>query len=211
MLKEARLELINGININNFKIYCNKETKGRFKEETNMSLYIKYKDKEDFLLNLKLFYGRGSFYKEWVEIYNISTSLSFLNFFDSIIEEGILRLFYNYLENEGKLFIEYYKDRETAEQLERNYPIISTRIGFKLFKIGFINFKDWYFAEGFYEGGQKIQAEKNLNSYIKLKFMKEIYYEIMKFVNNNRNGDEILKKSIYYSNEILKILKNYLE
>jgi hypothetical protein len=211
MLKEARLELINGININNFKIYCNKETKGRFKEETNMSLFIKYKNEEDFLLNLKLFYGRGSFYKEWVEIYNINTFLSFLNFFDSIIEEEILRFFYNYLENEGKLFIEYYKDRETVEQLERNYPIISTRIGFKLFKIGFINFKDWYFAEGFYEGGQKIQAEKNLNSYIKLKFMKEIYYEIMKFVNNNRNGDEILKKSIYYSNEILKILKNYLE
>jgi hypothetical protein len=134
-----------------------------------------------------------------------------LNFFDSIIEEEILRFFYNYLENEGKLFIEYYKDRETVEQLERNYPIISTRIGFKLFKIGFINFKDWYFAEGFYEGGQKIQAEKNLNSYIKLKFMKEIYYEIIKFVNKNRNGDEILKKSISYSNEILKILKNYLE
>ncbi|MDT7886403.1 MAG: DUF1122 family protein [Thermoproteota archaeon] len=211
MLKEARLELINGITINNFKIYCNKETKGRFKEETNMSLFIKYKNEEDFLLNLKLFYGRGSFYKEWVEIYNINTFLSFLNFFDSIIEEEILRFFYNYLENEGKLFIEYYKDRETVEQLERNYPIISTRIGFKLFKIGFINFKDWYFAEGFYEGGQKIQAEKNLNSYIKLKFMKEIYYEIIKFVNKNRNGDEILKKSISYSNEILKILKNYLE
>ena len=211
MLKEARLELINGININNFKIYCNKETKGRFKEETNMSLFIKYKNEEDFLLNLKLFYGRGSFYKEWVEIYNINTFLSFLNFFDSIIEEKILRFFYNYLENEGKLFIEYYKDRETVEQLERNYPIISTRIGFKLFKIGFINFKDWYFAEGFYEGGQKIQAEKNLNSYIKLKFMKEIYYEIIKFVNKNRNGDKILKKSISYSNEILKILKNYLE
>lgn len=211
MLKEARLELINGININNFKIYCNKETKGRFKEETNMSLFIKYKNEEDFLLNLKLFYGRGSFYKEWVEIYNINTFLSFLNFFDSIIEEEILRFFYNYLENEGKLFIEYYKDRETVEQLERNYPIISTRIGFKLFKIGFINFKDWYFAEGFYEGGQKIQAEKNLNSYIKLKFMKEIYHEIIKFVNKNRNGDEILKKSISYSNEILKILKNYLE
>jgi hypothetical protein len=211
MLKEARLKLINGININNFKIYCNKETKGRFKEETNMSLFIKYKNEKDFLLNLKLFYGRGSFYKEWVEIYNINTFLSFLNFFDSIIEEEILRFFYNYLENEGKLFIEYYKDRETVEQLERNYPIISTRIGFKLFKIGFINFKDWYFAEGFYEGGQKIQAEKNLNSYIKLKFMKEIYYEIIKFVNKNRNGDEILKKSISYSNEILKILKNYLE
>ncbi|MFZ8850170.1 MAG: DUF1122 family protein [Thermoproteota archaeon] len=211
MLKEARLELINGISINNFKIYCNKEKKGRFKEETNMSLFIKYKNEEDFLLNLKLFYGRGSFYKEWVEIYNINTFLSFLNFFDSIIEEEILRFFYNYLENEGKLFIEYYKDRETVEQLERNYPIISTRIGFKLFKIGFINFKDWYFAEGFYEGGQKIQAEKNLNSYIKLKFMKEIYYEIIKFVNKNRNGDEILKKSISYSNEILKILKNYLE
>jgi hypothetical protein len=211
MLKEARLELINGITINNFKIYCNKETKGRFKEETNMSLFIKYKNEEDFLLNLKLFYGRGSFYKEWVEIYNINTFLSFLNFFDSIIEEEILRFFYNYLENEGKLFIEYYKDRETVEQLERNYPIISTRIGFKLFKIGFINFKDWYFAEGFYEGGQKIQAEKNLNSHIKLKFIKETYYEIIKFVNNNRNGDEILKKSISYSNEILKILKNYLE
>jgi hypothetical protein len=41
--------------------------------------------------------------------------------------------------------------------------------------------------------------------------MKEIYYEIIKFVNKNRNGDEILKKSISYSNEILKILKNYLE
>ncbi len=211
MLKEARLELINGINIADFKIYCNKEIRGRFKEETNMNIFIKCGDKEDFLFNLKMFYGRGNFYKEWVEIYNINTFLSFLNFFDSVVEEEILRFFYNYLENEGKLFIEYYKDKETAKQLERNYPIISTRIGFKLFKIGFINFKDWYFAEGFYEGGQKIQAEKNLNSHIKLKFIKETYYEIIKFVNNNRNGDEILKKSISYSNEILKILKNCLE
>lgn len=212
MLKEARNELVKGINIINTKIYCNKETKGRFKEESNMSLFIRYNYKENFLCNLKLFYGRGEFYKEWVEIYNINPFLNSFYFFDSIIEEEFLRFFYKYLENKGKIFIEYYKDPETSKQLERNYPIIVSRIGYKLFKIGFINFKDWYFAEGFYEGGQKIQAEKNLDSNIILNFFKKINFEIINFLKENKNkeANEIKKKSLYYAKETLRVLKTYL-
>ncbi|MHA1209321.1 MAG: DUF1122 family protein [Candidatus Freyarchaeota archaeon] len=33
-------------------------------------------------------------------------------------------------------------------------------LGYKLFQLGFTWFKDWYFAEGFWEGGVKLQGEK---------------------------------------------------
>lgn len=51
-----------------------------------------------------------------------------------------------------------YTDTLTAEALNERVPPPATPIGFLLWKAGCRWFKDWYIAEGFREGGQKLQG-----------------------------------------------------
>lgn len=53
-----------------------------------------------------------------------------------------------------------YTDSLTAEALNIDIPPPATPIGHLLFINGFTWFKDWYIAEGWREGGQKLQANK---------------------------------------------------
>lgn len=59
-----------------------------------------------------------------------------------------------------------------------------SRLGFELFKNGFTWFKDWYFPEGYLEGGRKLQGEKPLNDKAKLAQLKRIQQEVREFLRN---------------------------
>ncbi len=139
----------------------------------------------------KIFWGR-KYYKPWVELFGISPLLNFGNrpvkYFDSTIEDKILELFSKFLGPGGKIYVECEQDIETLFVLTRNFPIPVSRLGFKLFKNGFTWFKDWYFPEGYLEGGRKLQGEKPLDEKVKLAQIRIIKSEI-------RNSLKVLKKS----------------
>lgn len=64
-----------------------------------------------------------------------------------------------------------------------------SRLGYKLFKLGFTWFKDWYFAEGFWEGRQKLQGEKP-NDESRIRQFKQIYIEVEAFLEKEQSLGE---------------------
>ena len=180
-IKDTIKQLKIGIEVDDFLIYANKEIPGRFDEEINLDIYLKRGKIELKLLIAKIFFGRG-YYKPWVELFSISPLLDLgkiqLRYFDSAIEAKILELFSKSLEPARYIYVEYEQDKETLYILQRGFAMPISRLGYELFKNGFTWFKDWYFPEGYLEGGRKLQGEKPLNETIKSTQLKKIRAEV---------------------------------
>jgi hypothetical protein len=180
-------QLKHGIKIGDYLIYAKKEIPGRFDEEINLDIYLKRGKIELKLLIAKIFFGRG-YYKPWVELFAISPELDFGNFklqyFDSVVEDKILEIFEKAIGPGGNLYVAYEQDKETLYILQQGIAMPISRLGYKLFKKGFTWFKDWYFPEGYLEGGRKLQGEKPLNDKAKLAQLKRIQREVREFLRN---------------------------
>ncbi len=107
---------------------------------------------------MKLFMGR-KYYKPWVELYNFTNKWFHLKN-DRALLKKLMHFFSCLLEENESLYMEYYHDRELVSQLEKNNKVEDTFLGKILKEVGFKKFRDWYFPEGMWEGGQKIEAWK---------------------------------------------------
>ncbi|MEN3033833.1 MAG: DUF1122 family protein [Aquificaceae bacterium] len=137
-----REELISSLSVCGFSMSF--IGKGRFIEEENFSL-----SGNDCSLGLKVFYGRGKYLKPWAEIFNIKGK-----FFGFGIESSLYRSLLSF----SWIFVEYILDRETTFELDRGKKPEETRLGKVLLSCGYRSLKDWYFPEGWMEGGPKMQA-----------------------------------------------------
>jgi len=151
-----------------------------------MDIYIRKDNNEDYVLTAKIFLGRKPYYLPWVELFNIHNQLDIGRdihfYFDSAYEKQLISYFSSFLDPAGRIFIEYYRDAETMYGLQSGFPPATTRLGFKLFENGFTWFKDWYFPEGFLEGGQKLQGEKTSDRESKNRQLIQILKEIKSFL-----------------------------
>ncbi len=168
MLREMVESLRSGISVDGYSLYIHKTVPGRFREEQNAELYFRTKTDRTYLASAKIFFGRPPDYSPWVELFGINESFALesrmLDFSGSRFEAVILDTFSANLNAGAKLFVEYYTDRETMHLLQRGFPIVLSRLGFEMLTRGFTWFKDWYFPEGFMEGGWKLQGEKPLTN-----------------------------------------------
>lgn len=128
--------------------YLHKVEVGRFVEEENITLA---KDGKR-LMYIKAFYGRKPYWKEWLELFHIDPS-----FFGSNFEDKLYQIISKYFR---RVFVEYYEDKQTLEELKSGKPAEETRLGSKLKALGYKYFRDWYYPEGWMEGGYKLQAER---------------------------------------------------
>lgn len=184
---------------------------GRFVEEKNIEFYIGIENKFKRLLVMKVFSGRPPFYRKWVEVFAIQSEIdlekSMFIFIDSVYEDKLINCLSNFLNNGESLFIEYTYDKETWKILELGIPPHLTRLGYKLLKHGFTWFKDWYFPEGFMEGGPKIQAEKPINSKTRARHIEELCSE-----SNNIYSKLFSLKSVnVYSKIATNCINRYVE
>jgi hypothetical protein len=186
MLSSLIQSLEKGVTVNDHAVNAHKIAPGRFREEQNIELHYRVYNKERFLLNAKVFHGRRPEYSPWVELFDIEKKLDLdttqLSYFESPFEDLILRIF---SENHGpgaKLFVEYYNDTETRRELAMGFPAVLSRLGYRMFNLGFTWFKDWYFPEGYLEGNQKLQGEKPDTSESRERQTKIIIDEIEKFL-----------------------------
>lgn len=186
-------KIISGIAINEFNVYAKIIHKGRFLEETNLDIYLKMNQLEHFLLSVKIFRGRKPYYRPWIEIFNINNEINIGNkslaYFNSNLEDAVLSFFSQLLEHGESIYVEYYNDIETKKQLEANIPPVISRLGYKLFTLGFTWFKDWYFPEGFMEGNMKLQGEKPLNNTLKSEQLRKMHEEIKAFLIHAKNNE----------------------
>ncbi|HCO39717.1 MAG: DUF1122 family protein [Aquificota bacterium] len=121
---------------------------GRFIEEENITLT---KDGKR-LMYIKAFYGRKPYWKEWIELFHIDPA-----FFSSELEDKLYGIISKYFR---RVFVEYYEDKQTLEELKAGKPPEETRLGSKLKALGYTYLRDWYYPEGWMEGGYKLQAER---------------------------------------------------
>lgn len=185
MLEKIVHETIKGFEIDKFTVYAKAAKTGRFKEEVILPIHLREDIYEENLLFIRVYYGMDPYHKPWVEFYGINSSLKLekgFYYFDSTIEEKLLGLFSNALPPGGKIYVQYDNDIETSYGLTYRFPPIVTRIGFKLFNLGFTWFKDWYFPEGGSEGGQKLQGEKPLNYEARDRHLRGLRKEIKPFI-----------------------------
>jgi len=100
------------------------------------------------LCHIKIFTGRPPHYGPWAEVFNLSP-----DFVGPVGAPRLLRL----TQIHGA---EYIEDGETFNALRRGISPEETWLGRLLTRCGFCIIKDWYFPEGWLEGGMKLQAEK---------------------------------------------------
>ncbi len=202
LLKNIVNNLIKGLKIDSYVIFSDNPARGRFKEESDLNIFIKNKNFTDNLFHLKFYMGIKPYYHPWIEVTNINKTINLdkkIKYFDSEIEVFMLKLVSNYISNGEKVYIEYSNDIETSFGLTYNFPPAITRLGNKLFKLDFTWFKDWYFPEGGNEGGQKLQGEKPLDGQSKNRHLKKIKLEINNFLNENNKFD---KNNNFYTNAV---------
>lgn len=206
--------LVKGFRIGNFEIYAGRITRGRFIEEKNFVLCLRKGVAEDYLLTIKFFSGRRPYYKSWAELFSINNRINLegeaLDYVDSAFEENILRLSSSLIEPGGAIFVEYHEDAETASGLMSGYPMPVTRLGYKLFRLDFTWFKDWYFPEGLMEGGRKLQGEKPLNNEIRMSQLRKMRDEINTFLRHLESSKENTRYEENAANrarEVLQMIK----
>lgn len=208
-LKSTIKSLKEGFKIEDYFVYTKKEIPGRFDEEINVDIYLKRGKIELKLLVAKIFFGRG-YYKPWVELFSISPELDFgklnLEYFDSDIEDRFLGLFSKGLRPGENIYVEYEQDKETLYIQQRGLAMPISRLGYKLFKKGFTWFKDWYFPEGYLEGGRKLQGEKPHNKKIKSDHLRQIKKEVRESLNKMRNYEphKYITRAITRAKSILR-------
>ncbi|MEF8873874.1 MAG: DUF1122 family protein [Candidatus Thermoplasmatota archaeon] len=167
MLKDILQKLKKGARVKEFTVLGEEFREGRMSRQKYFDLNLRLGEEKKKLMQLSVYHGKPPHYKPWIELFSIDPKLIFeektIHFFGSDIETFILNTFSDSLGDGGRIFIEYQHDKSTREELSVGIPEVCTRLGFKLFRRDFTWFKDWYFAEGFYEGGQKLQAEKAID------------------------------------------------
>ncbi len=165
MLQDMLERLESGIELGSRRLIIEKGDPGRFPEEKNAEILLGKERRH--LLYVTLYFGRGESYMPWAELYGIARSVEGArgkqSFFGSGLELELLKLFSEELGKGGRIFVEYGHDAETNYGLNRSFPEPVTRLGNVLYGLGFTWFKDWYFPEGYMEGGMKLQAERAID------------------------------------------------
>ncbi len=195
MLDQVNDLLKNGLRVNGHTIYAKSISEGRFREEKDIELFLRGGNEKTYLLYVKLFCGRPPEYQPWVELFDINEHLQLgghvFDYFDSPFEDSVLRFFADNTAPGSKLFVEYYNDVETQTQLAASIPVVISRLGYKMFKLGFTWFKDWYFPEGYMEGNQKLQGEKPLNAAARERHIKTMSKELASFEQRLAHTDHV--------------------
>ncbi|MCE4603997.1 MAG: DUF1122 family protein [Aeropyrum sp.] len=169
--------------------------RGRFAGEIYVRLDVRSSHGHiQHLADVLLFCGRG-FYRPWVEIYNVSNVVGLdgrsLELAGSRLEASILDLASSSLGPGHSLYVEYIWDQTTLREVSLGVPAPATRLGFELWRRGFMWFKVWYYPEGFMEGSEKIQAEKPVDENHARRLMVEIANELKSFISRWKGAVEV--------------------
>ena len=185
--EELLLEAESGIEAGDARAYARNVKPCGPKGILNLEVYLRDGSAEEHLLCMALFPGRRPHYRPWMELFCIREAAAGVSYFGSEVEDKLLEFLCAGLGPGGKIFVEYYYDRETYCGLAMGFPPAITRQGYKLFRLGFTWFKDWYFSEGGHEGGQKLQGERPLDEAARRKHMQRIKTEVEAFLERSED------------------------
>ncbi len=175
--------------------YSVKTSEGRFSNEIRFELFLasEHATSPQPVVHGRYFAGEA-YYRPWLEIhYNETIVLNSRNL--SLMEKGLDEKLFKHLSDllppASHIMVFYSNHPETEKALSVGVPPPATYIGYLLFQAGCTWFKDWYFPEGFMEGGVKLQGNKPLNDEHRRKALGKIKPELLQFLNKD-NGENRL-------------------
>ena len=83
-----------------------------------------------------------------------------------------------------------YGDDETERGLKRRFPPVATPLGKALFDAGATWFKDWYYPEGWLEGGLKLQGNKPASEEARNAHLAELAAELEEWLPHVESADD---------------------
>ena len=197
--------------MNSYVLHVDNLSRGRFIEETNFELYLKAIDRESSenpTVKGKYFSGRGEFYKPWLEIYYYNRvkfkSSKIVDLSEKGLDEKLFKHLSDLLPPDAHIMVIYLNHEETRKGLEQGVPAPATPIGYLLWKSGCTWFKDWYFAEGFWEGDVKLQGNKPLNEENRRKDLLETRKELTDFLKKEKGKEKLFLDARKRAEEVLK-------
>ena len=207
---ETLISRLDGLRLEEYRLSLEKLGRSRIRETLRLRLVIR-NGGEETVLYLLVFLGRGELYRAWIEVFGAKRELHLdrevLMFPGSQLEAHILDAVSASLGPGERLFIEYLYDEETMRALELGVPAPATRLGYELFTRGLRWFKDWYFPEGFMEGGPKLQAEKPLGKEHEEELLVGIKKELVEFIETWRGSrDPLITRALERARQILAAL-----
>ena len=108
------------------------------------------------------FEGLGRWYRPWLEV-RYHNRLSAMDLGGTGEEEALFKLLCGILPPGSHIMVPYRTHRITAMALMFRVPPAASPLGYLMYLGGCRWYKDWYFAEGFMEGEEKLQATKPLD------------------------------------------------
>jgi len=184
--KDNPLYVLDGKKLGEHTLRLGEVKKGAFAGVFMFSLFIEGND-----IVSGLYYTGSKWIRPWMEIdYNPVAEIEGLG-------EELFQILSELIPPGGHLSVSYLNHKVTARALSTGVPPAATPLGYLLWRSGFRWFKDWYFAEGWKEGGPKLQGEKSLN-------------EARKRVNTQKIIDEVtdfVSKTGYIESEIEEVCK----
>jgi hypothetical protein len=137
------------------------------------------------------FVGRGDYIKAWIEFrYNPRAEFpdgAAVDLEEMGLTHELFSLLGGMIPPGGSMMVIYGAEShplstDTEKGLKRAFPPAATPFGYYLWGIGLRWFKDWYFPEGWMEGGMKLQATRPLDESIKAQREEKARGELTIFV-----------------------------
>jgi len=176
---EQHLErLIGGRALDGYSLEPGDFKRGRTERETYFNVFLKRAGRLSLHPTVQglFFMGRGDYIKAWVEFRYVPVA-EFPEGFSVDLEEagltpGLFSIMGELVPPGGSMMVIYGAEvyplhRETEQGLKIGFPPQATPLGYYLWTNGFRWFKDWYFPEGWMEGGMKLQATRPLDDAVR--------------------------------------------
>ena len=172
--------------------------RGRFPEELDAVVLAGASDRP--AIRLKYFGGRRSAgVGPWIEA-------SVANDGDEAYRAELVAALAGLLPPGGYLMIGY-GDDETERGLKRRFPPAVTPLGKALLDAGCTWFKDWYYPEGWMEGGMKLQGNKPISEEARETSLASVRAEVEEWLQTDGTGpadDDVLARARDRAREILE-------
>ncbi len=174
--------------------------KGRTERETYFNIFLGREGTLSLgpVIQGLFFIGRGDYIKAWVE-FRYDPRVEFPDGKVMDLEENgltgtLFSLLGDLIPPGGSMMVIYGAESHplsanTEKGLKRSFPPAVTPLGYYLWKNDFRWFKDWYFPEGWMEGGMKLQATHPLDEDIRAEREAKTVRELDDFVERLRGRD----------------------
>ena len=192
------LDALEGAETSHGRLRLTDVKRGRFPEE--LDAVVLGSDGGSPAIRLKYFAGRRSAgVRPWIEAWLARDE-------DEAYRAELVAALAALLPPGGYLMIGY-GDDETERGLKRRFPPAVTPLGKALLDAGCTWFKDWYYPEGWMEGGMKLQGNKPISVESREQGLAAVRTEIEEWLETRDGGaesqDDVLVRAQERAREIL--------